>query len=62
MERLIAAALARSTIEAMIAPLITVNGNDVTGWFADDKIALVQGPQNFYNSGAFDDDAGMARA
>jgi cellulose synthase (UDP-forming) len=26
------------------------------GWFADDKIALVQGPQNFYNSGAFDDD------
>jgi cellulose synthase (UDP-forming) len=26
------------------------------GWFADDTIALVQGPQNFYNSGAFDDD------
>ena len=26
------------------------------GWFADDTIALVQGPQAFYNSGAFDDD------
>jgi cellulose synthase (UDP-forming) len=26
------------------------------GWFADEEIALVQGPQNFYNSGAFDDD------
>jgi cellulose synthase (UDP-forming) len=26
------------------------------GWFADDELALVQGPQNFYNSGAFDDD------
>ncbi|MDT4900385.1 MAG: hypothetical protein QOJ78_1315, partial [Pseudonocardiales bacterium] len=26
------------------------------GWFADDDLALVQGPQNFYNSGAFDDD------
>ncbi|HEY2044373.1 MAG TPA: glycosyltransferase [Jatrophihabitans sp.] len=26
------------------------------GWFADDDIALVQGPQAFYNSGAFDDD------
>jgi cellulose synthase (UDP-forming) len=26
------------------------------GWFADDQIALVQGPQAFYNSGAFDDD------
>ena len=26
------------------------------GWFADDGIALVQGPQNFYNAGAFDDD------
>lgn len=26
------------------------------GWFADPKIALVQGPQCFYNSGAFDDD------
>lgn len=26
------------------------------GWFADDKIALVQGPQAFYNAGAFDDD------
>lgn len=26
------------------------------GWFADEKIALIQGPQAFYNSGAFDDD------
>lgn len=26
------------------------------GWFADEDIALVQGPQAFYNSGAFDDD------
>ena len=26
------------------------------GWFADPDIALVQGPQEFYNSGAFDDD------
>jgi cellulose synthase (UDP-forming) len=26
------------------------------GWFNDEKIALVQGPQAFYNSGAFDDD------
>jgi len=26
------------------------------GWFSDEEIALVQGPQNFYNSGAFDDD------
>jgi cellulose synthase (UDP-forming) len=26
------------------------------GWFTDDKLALVQGPQSFYNSGAFDDD------
>ncbi len=26
------------------------------GWFADDDIALVQGPQSFYNAGAFDDD------
>jgi cellulose synthase (UDP-forming) len=26
------------------------------GWFADPKVALVQGPQNYYNSGAFDDD------
>jgi cellulose synthase (UDP-forming) len=26
------------------------------GWFADDRIALVQGPQSFYNAGAFDDD------
>ncbi|MDQ1717929.1 MAG: hypothetical protein QOE89_1882, partial [Pseudonocardiales bacterium] len=26
------------------------------GWFENDQIALVQGPQAFYNSGAFDDD------
>jgi cellulose synthase (UDP-forming) len=26
------------------------------GWFDDPKIALVQGPQAFYNAGAFDDD------
>lgn len=26
------------------------------GWFADPEIALVQGPQQFYNHGAFDDD------
>lgn len=26
------------------------------GWFADPEIALVQGPQTFYNGGAFDDD------
>jgi cellulose synthase (UDP-forming) len=26
------------------------------GWFADPSIALVQGPQSFYNAGAFDDD------
>ncbi|MEP6665743.1 MAG: glycosyltransferase family 2 protein [Nocardioidaceae bacterium] len=26
------------------------------GWFEDEDIALVQGPQAFYNSGAFDDD------
>jgi cellulose synthase (UDP-forming) len=26
------------------------------GWFEDPDIALVQGPQTFYNSGAFDDD------
>lgn len=26
------------------------------GWFEDPEIALVQGPQTFYNSGAFDDD------
>jgi cellulose synthase (UDP-forming) len=26
------------------------------GWFADEEIALVQGPQAFYNAGAFDDD------
>ena len=26
------------------------------GWFEDPDVALVQGPQNYYNSGAFDDD------
>ena len=26
------------------------------GWFDDERIALVQGPQSFYNCGAFDDD------
>ena len=26
------------------------------GWFDDEKVALVQGPQSFYNRGAFDDD------
>jgi cellulose synthase (UDP-forming) len=26
------------------------------GWFDDDDVALVQGPQAFYNAGAFDDD------
>ncbi|WP_158296514.1 glycosyltransferase family 2 protein [Nocardioides albidus] len=26
------------------------------GWFDDPEIALVQGPQEFYNAGAFDDD------
>lgn len=26
------------------------------GWFAEDDVALVQGPQAFYNAGAFDDD------
>jgi cellulose synthase (UDP-forming) len=26
------------------------------GWFADERVALVQGPQSFYNAGAFDDD------
>src|SRR5258706_11081997 len=26
------------------------------GWFVDEHIALVQGPQAFYNAGAFDDD------
>lgn len=26
------------------------------GWFADERTALVQGPQAFYNAGAFDDD------
>src|SRR3954452_4284595 len=26
------------------------------GWFEDPEVGLVQGPQSFYNSGAFDDD------
>ena len=26
------------------------------GWFKDPEIALIQGPQSFYNGGAFDDD------
>jgi cellulose synthase (UDP-forming) len=26
------------------------------GWFDDERIALVQGPQTYYNAGAFDDD------
>lgn len=26
------------------------------GWFDDDQVALVQGPQAFFNAGAFDDD------
>ncbi|AXJ08599.1 glycosyltransferase family 2 protein [Arthrobacter sp. PM3] len=26
------------------------------GWFEDPKVALIQGPQSFYNGGAFDDD------
>lgn len=26
------------------------------GWFADPDVALVQGPQSFYNAGAYDDD------
>ena len=26
------------------------------GWFDDPELALVQGPQSYYNSGAFDDD------
>jgi cellulose synthase/poly-beta-1,6-N-acetylglucosamine synthase-like glycosyltransferase len=26
------------------------------GWFDDERVALVQGPQNYYNAGAFDDD------
>ena len=26
------------------------------GWFDDDRVALVQGPQAFFNTGAFDDD------
>lgn len=26
------------------------------GWFANENVALVQGPQAFYNAGAFDDD------
>ncbi|MBA8796090.1 cellulose synthase (UDP-forming) [Friedmanniella endophytica] len=29
---------------------------DTLGWFDDPRIALVQGPQNYYNAGAFDDD------
>ncbi len=29
---------------------------DTLGWFADPKLALVQGPQCYYNAGAFDDD------
>jgi len=29
---------------------------DTLGWFDDPKVALVQAPQSFYNSGAFDDD------
>ena len=29
---------------------------DTLGWFADPELALVQGPQNYYNAGAFDDD------
>jgi cellulose synthase (UDP-forming) len=26
------------------------------GWFDDERVALVQGPQTYYNAGAFDDD------
>jgi cellulose synthase (UDP-forming) len=26
------------------------------GWFDDERVALIQGPQAYYNSGAFDDD------
>ena len=29
---------------------------DTLGWFDDPELALVQGPQSYYNSGAFDDD------
>jgi cellulose synthase/poly-beta-1,6-N-acetylglucosamine synthase-like glycosyltransferase len=29
---------------------------DTIGWFDDPRIALVQGPQAYYNAGAFDDD------
>lgn len=29
---------------------------DTLGWFDDSEIALVQGPQTYYNAGAFDDD------
>ena len=29
---------------------------DTLGWFDDPELALVQGPQTYYNSGAFDDD------
>jgi cellulose synthase (UDP-forming) len=29
---------------------------DTIGWFDDPKVALVQGPQAYYNAGAFDDD------
>lgn len=29
---------------------------DTLGWFDDPRIALVQAPQTYYNSGAFDDD------
>ena len=29
---------------------------DTIGWFDDPEIALVQGPQAYYNAGAFDDD------
>lgn len=29
---------------------------DTLGWFDDPELALVQGPQCYYNSGAFDDD------
>lgn len=29
---------------------------DTLGWFDDERLALVQGPQSYYNAGAFDDD------
>lgn len=29
---------------------------DTLGWFDDPEVALVQGPQTYYNAGAFDDD------